>query len=296
MDRKVRVICPADWVHHNTGWPSCVREVRKNLHTNIGVDFYSNSMLNMLENGPDPERPWVGVMHATPEEHVEKIISESRSMKKCMGLFGLSEYVCNFLRSITDKKVSKINLAIENPLFPFNHSSFLSGHPKIVMVGHWMRNFESIYELEAKGYRKTILKCSAPEAPDYDQMSVKAKKFGVHMDEKLNRKDYEKMFESNVVFLHLNDSSANNTIIECIVNSTPLLINRLPAVEEHLGRDYPLFYESIGEASKKIKDIDIVLLAHKHLQSIDKEPYRIDNFASNLSESEVYRCLPSIKI
>lgn len=296
MERKIRVLCPADWSHHNTGWPYCVRELKDKLHTSTGVDFYSNSMLGMLENGWVAERPWVGVLHATPERRIEKLISESESMKKCLGIFGLSEYVCSFLRSITDKRVSRMYLAVGRPSFRFNPNKFLNETAKIVMIGHWMRRFESIYELTSADYQKVILKCSAPEAPDYDKMSLEAARFGVRMEEMLNGKDYEKIFEGNIVFLHLEDSSANNTIIECIVNSTPLLINRLPAVEEHLGKDYPLFYDTVYEASRKLTDKNLVLAAHEHLKKIDTKPYEIDSLARMVSESEVYRCIPSIKI
>lgn len=296
MDRKIRVLCPAEWNHHNTGWPSCVRELKSKLHTNNGVDFYSNSMLNMLEYGPVAERPWVGVLHATPEKHIEKVISESPSMKKCLGVFGLSEYVCDFLRSTTDKRVSRIHMALEKPMFQFNPNLFLFGQPKVVMIGHWMRRFESIYELNADGYQKVILKCSAPEAPDYEQMLSSAIRFNVKIEDGLERNKYEKFFESNIVFLNLIDSSANNTVIECMVNRTPILINRLPALEEHLGKEYPLFYENIEEASRKIADKNLVLIAHEHLKKINTEPYNVKNFASELSESEVYKCLPSIKL
>jgi hypothetical protein len=270
--------------------------LKSKLHTNTGVDFYSNSMLSMLEHGPVAERPWVGVLHATPEKHIEKVISESPSMKKCLGVFGLSEYVCNFLRSITDKKISRIHLALEKPMFQFNPDLFLLKRPKVATIGHWMRRLESIFELNADGYQKVILKCSAPEAPDYEQMLGNAIKFDVKIEDGLDRNKYEKFFERNIVFLNLIDSSANNTVIECIVHRTPILINRLPALEEHLGREYPLFYENIEEASQKIADKNLVLLAHEHLKRIDTEPHNVKNFASELSESEVYKCLPSIKL
>lgn len=296
MERKIRVICPSIWSHHNTGWPCCVRELKAKLHTNIGVDFYSNSIISMLERGWRAERPWVGVVHATPEECEKKLLPENISMKKCLGLFALSEYACNHLRSVTGKKVSRINLAVGKPLRGFDPKAFLQGQPKIMTIGHWRRRFESIYELRAEGYRRVILKCSAPEAPDYLKMSEEASKFGVNIEEGMDSAEYEKALQNNIVFLHLEDSSANNTIIECIMSRTPLLVNRLPALEEHLGKDYPLFYDNIEEASNKIEDKSMVILSHKYLCGIDTRPYEMENFANTVSESEVYKCLPSIKL
>jgi hypothetical protein len=275
-----------------------VREVRNQLHTNIGVDFYLNSMIHMLENGNYPKRPWVGVLHATPDQHVRTLISESIYMEKCVGIFGLSGYVCDFLKSITDKKVSRIHLAVGRPAHPFNPDKFLSNQsPKILMIGHWMRRFESIYQLVAKGYKKTILMCKAPEAPDYENFSIKFQKNDqVYLEKSLAKSDYEKIFEDNLVFLDLLDSSANNSVIECMVNRTPLLINRLPALEEHLGSSYPLFFDSIDEASCKINDKNLILYAHEHMKSINIDKYLLENFARYLSESDVYKSLPKVKI
>ena len=54
--------------------------------------------------------------------------------------------------------------------------------------------------------------------------------------------EYDDFLKDKVVFLHLIDASACNTVIECIARCTPIILNRLPALEEYLGIDYPLFY------------------------------------------------------
>ena len=62
----------------------------------------------------------------------------------------------------------------------------------------------------------------------------------VEVMEHLSDSAYDELLSENVVFLNLIDASAVNTVIECIVRNTPLIINRLPAIVEILGEDYPL--------------------------------------------------------
>ncbi|KAJ3223130.1 hypothetical protein HDU81_009390 [Chytriomyces hyalinus] len=54
--------------------------------------------------------------------------------------------------------------------------------------------------------------------------------------------EYDKLLSENIVFLKLMDASAVNTVIECIVRNTPVLVNRHPAVVEMLGTEYPFYY------------------------------------------------------
>ena len=52
---------------------------------------------------------------------------------------------------------------------------------------------------------------------------------------------------SSIVFIKLIEASAVNTLIECIMRHTPIVINRLPPIVELLGKDYPLYYDEIEE-------------------------------------------------
>lgn len=92
----------------------------------------------------------------------------------------------------------------------------------------------------------------------------------------LSNDDYDKLLSSSVVFLKLEDAAAVNTIIECIIRNTPIIVNRLPATVEYLGADYPLFYNHINEVSKfTAKDVQA---AYKYLTKLDKSPYVADTF------------------
>jgi hypothetical protein len=98
----------------------------------------------------------------------------------------------------------------------------------------------------------------------------------------LSNDEYDELLSNNVVFLNLVDASACNTIIECIVRNTPILVNRLPAVVEYLGNDYPLYYNSFEEAYEILSDNDKLLKAHKYLVNKDKTFLSIENFIDKL--------------
>ena len=93
----------------------------------------------------------------------------------------------------------------------------------------------------------------------------------------LENNDYDKLLESNVVFIKLFGASAVNTVIECIVRNTPIIVNKLPAIVEILGETYPLYYNTLEEATDIItmKNID---KAYHYLKRMDKTKLKIEYF------------------
>ena len=97
----------------------------------------------------------------------------------------------------------------------------------------------------------------------------------------INRLDndaYDELLSKNIVFLNLIDCSAVNTVLECIVRNTILLVNRHPAMEELLGIEYPGFYSDLIEASAICQDELRLFKIHYYLTMLDKERYRLDYF------------------
>ena len=98
-----------------------------------------------------------------------------------------------------------------------------------------------------------------------------------------NDMDYDLLLSQNIVFLNLVDASAVNTIIECILRNTPMLVNPLPAVVEVLGQNYPLYYKTFYEASKILDNQDLLYQGYLYLCNMEKFQFGIDNFISNLT-------------
>jgi hypothetical protein len=106
----------------------------------------------------------------------------------------------------------------------------------------------------------------------------------VEILEKLSNEDYDKLLAENIVFLNLIDCSAVNTVLECIVRNTPLIVNRIDAIEEILGPSYPGFYNTLNEAADLCQDIDKIIEIHIYMSKLDKERYKLEHFIDRIQQ------------
>lgn len=93
---------------------------------------------------------------------------------------------------------------------------------------------------------------------------------------------YDLLLSENIVFLHLVDASAVNTIIECMVRNTPIIVNKIDPVVQYLGEDYPLYYTDFYEASKLLDDSEKIKQAHLYLKALDKTEFDVNTFITKL--------------
>jgi hypothetical protein len=98
----------------------------------------------------------------------------------------------------------------------------------------------------------------------------------------LDNVDYDTLLSQNIVFLNLVDASAVNTLIECIMRCTPIIVNKLPAVMELLGSNYPLYYKSYYEVSQILDDTERIRQGYLYLVDLDKSKFDINTFTTNL--------------
>jgi len=108
----------------------------------------------------------------------------------------------------------------------------------------------------------------------------------------LDDEHYDELLSQNIVFLNLVDASAVNTVLECIVRNTPLIINKHPAIVELLGADYPLYYNHQPlqnndvnnyfamnkEIEALLKNPQIIVDTHLFLKNMDKTKFNIEHF------------------
>lgn len=96
---------------------------------------------------------------------------------------------------------------------------------------------------------------------------------------------YDLLLSENIVFLHLIDASAVNTIIECIVRHTPIIINKIDPIVEILGENYPLYYNSddLFQASCLLNSSSKLLEGHLYLQNMDKTSLTIEHFKTQMT-------------
>jgi hypothetical protein len=104
----------------------------------------------------------------------------------------------------------------------------------------------------------------------------------VEIIETLPNDMYDKLLSENIVFLNLIEPAAVNTIIECIVRCTPVLVNRHASIEEMLGCDYPFYYDDLTEAGHKVNNLELIKKTHKYLLSMNKKKFNMEYFMQDM--------------
>ena len=162
----------------------------------------------------------------------------------------------------------------------------------LLFVGHWMRDYESFFRLKPIGYRKRLL-MSGCQSHDRRVVNMCLKKFKENIPSAQVSNDiYDRLLEKNVCFIKLFGASANTTVIECMVRKTPLLVNKLPAVVEYLGNDYPLYYESLDEVVVKLNNWELIRQTHEYMGKLPQREFLTKNyFIRSVKTSEVYQNL-----
>lgn len=149
---------------------------------------------------------------------------------------------------------------------------------KVAIKGKFMNNyFPSITFLSNllsndKGndtdYQGTIVS-HPPITPSFNSQfynHIKSEIDSVQLISNLSNEEYDKILTNNIVYIKLFDAAAVNTLLECVVRTCPIIINRLPAVVEILGENYPLYIEKLSSVS--CRDIKA---AHLYLKKIHKD-------------------------
>jgi polysaccharide pyruvyl transferase WcaK-like protein len=106
----------------------------------------------------------------------------------------------------------------------------------------------------------------------------------------LSNSEYDEWLSENLVFVNLLDCSAVNTVIECIVRNTPIVINRMRQTVDILGSGYPLFYTSLDEIDALLTP-ERIREATEYLRALDKEVYRIESFIRSIKNGPIYLSL-----
>lgn len=108
----------------------------------------------------------------------------------------------------------------------------------------------------------------------------------------VDNENYDKLLSENIVYINLVDASAVNTVIECVVRRTPIIVNNHPAIVELLGDKYPLYiksnhndYNSINiEINNLLINDKLIKRAHNYLKRINLSQFKISTFVNNFAK------------
>jgi hypothetical protein len=259
-------------------------------------------------------KPWIGAVHVPfetpdswdPVKHPRRIFRSAAwqdSLPHCRGLIALSNHLAEGVRAeLPSVPVLALHHPAEPPEVCFDFEAYMASGQPIVQIGWWLRRLTSIHWLPAAKKRKHIVVAQVgPNVRRYFEAIEREREkdgappleqWSAQMVPHLSSQDYDLLLSRSVVFLHLYASSANNTVIECLVRRTPLLVNPLPAVREYLGSDYPFYFETLEEAAAKASDPGQVLAAHRYLAEKDLAFLSGETFCRRLAESPLYQSLP----
>jgi len=320
MTAKLRIAEKILRAEHRSGWAYALEALELLctpqgilLDTFIEANFGWN-LKNAQDEGVVPYRePWVGFVHnppGIPEWHEyysapQVMFATSawrESVPHCRGLLTLSQTMAEWLRQKTGLPVVALVHPTETPAVRFDWPRFVRNpEPKVVQVGWWLRRFSSIYELPVSRFQRAILTPVLPqrEAEFHHALTRDISRANRSLAAEdpvlrlphLTHEAFDELLSENIVFLHLYDSVCNNTLVECIVRETPVLVNPLPSVVEYLGPEYPLYFATLAEAGQKAEDRGCVRAAHEYLCTMPKHPFTAEHFCRSLAESEWYRSL-----
>lgn len=301
---------------HRGGYQAALQHlVDKRYISNKGIDFVP--MVDpyfIWDNGIALEKPWIGVVHLTSNcplylENcdINKFFNNpnfQKSIKTCKSLVFLSQYMKDYADKIIQEKfsikmpTSFVKYPVGEDLLQFDLDYFLTKqNKKIIFIGSQMRRVSSLYFLRAPGYQKAWLSGKSDSTAALNLIKremnfLKKKPFQdfdpscVDLLHTSNWNQYDKIITSNIIFIDFYDASANTAINELIMSNTPAFIRRLPATEEYLGKDYPMFFDNLTFVETVLSNpnyiTDLYSRTYRYLQNMDKSDLSHEYFGRSL--------------
>lgn len=299
---------------HRSGWPY-VLKILKQLHQPGGLrlDSFIERTFCWHPDGPRARKePWIGFIHVPPNiprwfqyqqsnDHIFQTEFWKESYPFCRGLFTLSMYHKKNLEKKLDVPIENLFFPTEIPALKWTPERFAANkEKKIVQVGWWLRKLHAIFLLPAKSYKKVFLRVTHANIDGLIAKEREILKSQGSFDEKiydtaepvkyLENSDYDRLLSENIAFVNLYNSSANNTVIECMARNTPLLVNPLESVKEYLGKKYPFYFNSLDEAAEKAENHDLVMKTHQYLLNLPQKKKLAEKyFLKSFMKSRIYK-------
>lgn len=287
-----------DKIYHRSGWKDVVTCLQQNSNNKARiklidlVDNYYSNLRNPLIN-----HLWVGFIHHVPNvpksesPDLEQLLNDRRFRRDlfyCRCIFTLSDYLKTYLQTrLPNIKIISIHHPINN-IFPlFDPDKFINNHSKsLIFIGNQDRRYDRFYRLTTDYQKKWL---SGKPLSKSKELLCNQLKLGLFPDDiiinQLNDDEYDLILQKNIVMVDMFNCSANNTIIECIIRTTPILLNPVGGATEYLGLDYPLYFNNLEELSCKLKDVNLLISAHYYLKSLDKKFLTFESFISTINQT-----------
>ena len=290
---------------HRGGWNTVLNYLEKNrfYNENSEILFFDLMENYFLWNKKFIcKNKWAGIIHCTPKTpaHLNnvniKYFFENKnfmeSLNTCFLLITTSEYIKKYMLSKLKGTKFNINVVvIKHPIddlgIPFDLHGFYNNKSKqIIQIGQQLRIVSSIYLLKIPdNYSKLFLTgtrrmVNINKLLNTENSQIRLNDIPVRYTD--TYEEYDELLSKNIIFIHLYDASANNTILECIIRNTPIIVNKIEPVVEYLGEDYPMYFNELDEIPELLKKVE---QAHLYLKNMDKSEFDINFFYRKLLTS-----------
>ena len=295
---------------HRSGWKSLLHYMIKNqtLRRDCGTAFVDIAEKYFVwDSQPALTNEWIGISHMVPNTpeylqiaDIERLIENEnfkKSLPTCKCLIVLSDYMKRYLQHrispTYNLKIVSLKHPTANDIKEFDIRKFYSNkNKKVIFLGQQMRKISSIYLLKTK--RKKWWMYGHPDKKlmirrrndEFKMLKVYPNAHSVELVNERSNANYDKIITENIILMDFLDASANNAIVECMSANIPFFTNRLPAIEEYLGKDYPMYFNDLSEVENIIDDDvklnEIYTQTTLYLMDIDKSELAYGHFCNKL--------------
>lgn len=314
-------------VTHRGGWKSIITNlINKGIISNNSLNNIINHDIYFLDSVEKfflwekkkevITSEWVGVIHIVPNTphymgniKIENLLENyyfKESLNYCRGIIVLSKYLLKYLQDnmCGFKKIKYIkHPCVIDSKKKFDIGAFFKNieNLKIIQLGSQLRYITTIYKLQTN-YEKLWLPGRRTNDKQTDLLfywlNKESETFCIPLNNneinkvKLyytdNYNEYDHLLLHNIIIINLINASANNAVVELISLNTPFFINKLDAIVEYIGEDYPLYFNSISELEQIINNkkllVKKIIKAYNYLSKLNKTDISLSHFNSEILE------------
>jgi hypothetical protein len=225
-------------------------------------------------------------------KHIVGLIHATHIFKSITFLYVLSIHHKNYIIQNYPEFQNKV-LSLYHPIDICNNNDdelfdiykFINKSKNFYHIGWWLRNFTSFFNFEVPyGYNKLIL-LKQEFKPAFNEKFTDIDN-SIKIIYELDDNEYKKIFIDSCIFCDLADCVANNLVLECIKYNTPIIVRRLPSVEEYLGVDYPLFFNNETDLLQ-FKNAETlnnkIIETSLYLKNMNKKPFMLETFVNKIN-------------
>ena len=306
---------------HRFGWDMVTSELQ-HVFTNPNGVYFNTWCDTGYAFGPldlPKDVPWVGICHLTPVTFcqyykvcdVDMLLNcdaFKNDLRNCKGLFTLSNYMKEYMDSLlakmgysyimTDYLYHPVGFSADL----FNPSS-IGTISTIIGLGCQMRKCSTIYKVKTNYHRIWLSGRSIERS--YDILDQECREFNISISEeekacvqilRLSNEEYDHLLGNSYVVIDVYDASANNALIECIARNIPCFASRIPAIEEYIGKEYPLLFNTMEELEGMLVNKPLIHSAYQYLVEHQelKDRLTMKSFVGDILNSPITKALITI--